>query len=233
MKESKAFGSTESWEQGMRLHLLFISHRCSNRDNNLFKEKQGMEWVIEEWLSLLLRDERWSKWVNNQSREKKGIEWKIAEWIELTSAIRHRCFNWNKDLYNLEQRRNWMKNRKVIGLTFRWSPMFQWMYRSIQMRNNAIELKIEWVMEFTSQSWTMIQSNWDNDNSREKQGIVSETLKGDRAYLSAMTDESNSTGDNYQPRERNKDLNESLLSDRIYFSGTEWVLYSMWCNERW
>ena len=40
-------------------------------------------------------------------------------------------------------------------------------------------------------------------------------------------------GDNYQPRERNKDLNKSSLSDRIYFSGTEWVLYSMWCNERW
>jgi hypothetical protein len=60
----------------------------------------------------------------------------------------------------------------------------------------------------------------------------SETLKVDRAYLSAMTDASNSMETTIN-LERNKDLNESLLSDRIYFSGTEWVLYSMWCNERW
>ena len=48
----------------------------------------------------------------------------------------------------------------------------------------------------------------------------SETLKVDRAYLSAMTDESNSMETTINI-ERNKDLNESLLSDRIYFSGTE------------
>ena len=54
----------------------------------------------------------------------------------------------------------------------------------------------------------------------ERNKGLSETLTGDRAYLSAMTDESNSM-ETIINLERNKDLNESLLSDRFYFSGTE------------
>ena len=87
-------------------------------------------------------------------------------------------------------------------------------------------------MELTSQSWTMIQSSWDNDNSGKKQGIEWD-IEG-RSSLPLSDDRRiEFNGDNYQPRERNKDSDESLLINRIYFSGTEWVLYSMWCDERW
>ena len=87
-------------------------------------------------------------------------------------------------------------------------------------------------MELTSQSWTMIQSSWDKDNSREKQGIERDS-EGRSSLPSSDNRRIEFNGDSYQSRERSTDLNESLLNDRIYFSGTEWVLYSMWCNERW
>ena len=87
-------------------------------------------------------------------------------------------------------------------------------------------------MELTSQSWTMIQSNLGNDNSRGKQGIEWH-IEG-RSSLPLSDDRRiEFNGDTYQLRERNKDLNESLLTDRIHFSWTEWVLYFMRCNERW
>ena len=54
----------------------------------------------------------------------------------------------------------------------------------------------------------------------ERNKGVSEKVKGDRAHLSAMTDESTPMETTIN-LERNKDLNESLLNDRIYFSGTE------------
>jgi hypothetical protein len=54
----------------------------------------------------------------------------------------------------------------------------------------------------------------------ERNKGLSETLKGDRAYLSAMTHESNSVETKIN-LERNKDLNESVLSDRIYFAEAE------------
>ena len=138
----------ESWEHDCTYFSLVTD--APVWDNNLSKAKQGMEWVIEEWLSLLLSDERWSKWVNNQSREKKGLNEKSrSDWTYFW--ICHRCFNWDKRSIQW-QRRDWMKNRR--------DRTYFSLVIDVSMKTSIYPL--------------------------------SETMKGDRAYLSAMTDESNS-----------------------------------------
>ena len=153
-----------------------------------------------------------------------------------------------------------MKDRRVIELMFNWSPRFsvETMINlerntTLSKRSNSEELTLpcspngrietlinlerkqvfEWKIEELSNLLSVGHrcSNWDNNNSRKIKGL-NETLKGDRAYLSEMTDKANSmeTANNL---ERSKDLNESFLSDWTHFPGTEWVLYSEWCNERW
>ena len=116
------------WEVGTWSNLLFGRYRCSNRDNNLFKDKQ----VIEEWLSLLLSDERWSKWGNERSREKQGIEWVIQEWSKL---LLNDGFwiksNWVNNQSREKQGIGW-KIVEWLNLLLNSSPMFQLRRRSIQ-----------------------------------------------------------------------------------------------------
>ena len=77
----------------------------------------------------------------------------------------------NEATINLENSKKGIEWKiEVIGLNFRWSSMFQWRHRSIH-RETKEWIKHWRMMERTSQSWTLIQSNWDNDSSRRKQGI--------------------------------------------------------------
>ena len=227
----------------------------SNWKRDQSNEAQENKWKVEEWSSLLFvvtdvlletminlarnkaSNERWERdrtyfsAVTDAPIETtiypKSKKWSKSDWAYF--SILHRCFNWDKDLYKDKEGIEW--KIEVIELTFRWSSISRWRHRSIHQETK------EWIkhwrmMELTSQSWTMIQSNWDNDSSRRKQGI--EWDSEGRSNLPLSDDRRiELNGDNYQPRARNKDLNESLLSDQIYFSGTAWVLYSMWCNERW
>ena len=154
-----------------------------------------------------------------------------------------------------------MKNRSVIQVTFNWSPNVsietniyiktrkglneksKWselLFVGHQCFNECIDLSSEKQMiesKVEGRSSLLLRAErWFNPIETtivlEGNTGLSEKLKGDRAYLSAMTDESNSMEATIN-LERNKDLNESLLSDRIHFVGAEWVLHSMWCNERW
>ena len=185
------------------------------------------EWSKSDWAYFSAMNDDPNESIINLER-KKGLNVKSqSDWTYF--SILHRCFNWDKDLYKDKEGIEW--KIEVIELTFRWPSMFQWMHQSIH-RETKEWIKHWRMMELTSQSWTMIQSNWDNDNSRKKQGIEWD-IEG-RSSLPLSDDRRiEFNGDNYQPRERNKDLNENLLSERTHFSGTEWVLYSMWCNERW
>ena len=129
------------------------------------------------------------------------------------------------------------KTKKGLNEKSKWSNL---LFVGHQCFNECIDLSREKqaiVLKIEGRSSLLLRAErWSNPIETaiilERNKGLSETLKVDRAYLSAMTDESNSMETTINI-ERNKDLNESLLSDRFYFSGTEWVLYSMWCSERW
>ena len=132
----------------------------------------------------------------NLERNKGLKERSQSDWTYF--SIRRRCFDWDKHLYKDKEGIEW--KIEVIKLTFRWSSMFQWIHRSIQRETN--DCSKDWrEIELTSQSWTMIESNWDSDNSRKKQGIEWD-IEG-RSSLPLSDDRRiESNGDNNQPREK-------------------------------
>ena len=254
-------------------------------------KKQGFGWGIERGVNLLFvvtdapieatiypkRNKGWSEWsksdwayfsamnddpneatINLERSKRLNETFKSDRNYPSTMDFQS---NLTGSIINLERKRDWMKNLRVIELTSQFvtyvsieTNIYTKTIKGLNEKSNRSdllfvghrcfnedidlssekqksELNIEgwWSLLLRAERWSNpIETTIVLDGNKG----LSETLKGDRAYLSAMTDESNSMETTIN-LERNKDLNESLLIDRICFSGTEWVLYSMWFNERW
>ena len=162
----------------------------------------------------------------HRKRNKGWSEWSKSDWAYF-SAMND---DPNESIINLEKKKRWNEKSKWSDLLFLGHRCLnECIDLSTEKQKSALNIDGWWSLLLRAERWS---NPIETTIILEGNKGLSETLKGDRAYLSAMTDESNSMETTIN-LERNKDLNESLLSDRIYFSGTEWVLYSMRCNERW